>query len=177
MALDLGGIFKTGSQILGGNQNQYFQTASNVLGLASALTPAKTGPAMAARPLLTPALRGGAMVGRTFFQRFPNLANSLQQLRNRGMNVKRSQLYRMLRRFGPELLVTGGLLTAAGVNELMLAGPGHRRMNAANGKALKRAARRIKAFHSLCGTADLLKTRSRRPGSKCTSCSKNPCRC
>lgn len=180
MALDIGGILGATSKIFGGNQNQYFNTISNVAGLAQQFVPAKVTPAMAQVPKLAgsmlPALRSGAAVGRTFFNKFPNLATSLQQLRLRGMNVKRSQLYRMLRRFGPELLISGGLLTAAAVNELLVAGPGHRRMNAANGKALRRAARRIKAFHSLCGTADLLKTR-RRSGSKCGTCRRNPCKC
>ena len=54
-----------------------------------------------------------------------------------------------------------------------------RRMNAANSKALRRAARRIKSFHKLCQVTDLLKTRSRsrRSAGTCTTCRKNPCRC
>lgn len=98
--------------------------------------------------------RVGAAVGRSFFQKFPNLANALQQLRNRGMNVKRSQLYSLLRRFGPELLITGGLLTAGAVSELMIAGPGRRRMNPANGKALRRSIRRLESFEKLCHRVD-----------------------
>jgi hypothetical protein len=45
----------------------------------------------------------------------------------------------------------------------------HRRMNPANSKALRRAARRIKSFHKLCTHTDLLKTHHRRPavGRKC----------
>lgn len=35
----------------------------------------------------------------------------------------------------------------------------HRRMNPANSKALRRAARRIKSFHKLCQVTDLLKSR------------------
>lgn len=39
----------------------------------------------------------------------------------------------------------------------------HRRMNPANSKALRRAARRIKSFHRLCQHTDLIKTHHRRP--------------
>lgn len=53
-----------------------------------------------------------------------------------------------------------------------------RRMNPANSKALRRAARRIRGFHKLCTHTDLLKTRSRSVGrSRCGTCSKSPCRC
>lgn len=38
----------------------------------------------------------------------------------------------------------------------------HRRMNPANSKALRRAARRIKSFHKLCQHTDLIKTHHRR---------------
>jgi len=183
MSLNLGNILGATSKIFGGNQNPYFQTISNVSNLASAFVPARPAASIGMRPSVPmprpgmPMVRPGAGLARSFFNKFPNLATSLAQLRARGMNVKRSQLYRMLKRFGPELLVTGGLLTAAGVNELLIAGPGHRRMNAANAKALRRAARRIKAFHGLCGTADLLKSRGRRSGSKCSTCRKSPCGC
>lgn len=37
----------------------------------------------------------------------------------------------------------------------------HRRMNPANSKALRRSVRRIKAFHRLCGEADVIKPRKR----------------
>jgi hypothetical protein len=102
------------------------------------------------------------MVTRGFFNRFPNLALAIQQLRARGMKVKRSQLWSMLKRFGPELLVTGGLLTAAAVSELMVAGPGRRRMNPANVHALRRSMRRLESFHKLCVSADRLRTPRRR---------------
>jgi len=86
----------------------------------------------------------------------------LQQLRNRGLKVNRGRLHSILKRFGPEVLITGGLLTAAAVNELMIAGPGHRRMNVGNVKALRRGMRRIEGFHKLCQRADMLRTRGRR---------------
>ena len=53
-----------------------------------------------------------------------------------------------------------------------------RRMNPANSKALRRAARRIKSFHRLCTHTDVLKNRSRRSAvSRCGTCKKAPCRC
>lgn len=109
-------------------------------------------------------LRGGvgATVGRSFFNRFPNLAAGIQRLRNAGQNVSRSKLYSMLKRFGPEFLISGGILTAAAINELALAGPGHRRMNPANGRALKRSIRRIQSFHRLCKVSDVISSHHRR---------------
>lgn len=53
-----------------------------------------------------------------------------------------------------------------------------RRMNPANARALRRAARRIRSFHKLCTHTDLLKTRGRsRSVGRCGSCRKNPCSC
>lgn len=103
--------------------------------------------------------RSGAAVGRSFFNKWPNLATAIQKLRNAGQNVSRSKLHSMLKRFGPQFLVTAGILSAQAVAELMMAGPGHRRMNPANAKALRRATRRIKSFHKLCGDADIIKRR------------------
>lgn len=168
MGLDVGGILRSVGGIFGGGQNQIFTGVSNVANLASQFFPVRQ-PIPQAQPVMAaaaPAMRAaGAMVTRGFFNRFPNLALAIQQLRARGMNVKRSQLWSMLKRFGPEVLVTGGLLTAAAVNELMVAGPGHRRMNPANVKALRRSMRRLDSFHRLCVSADRLR-RPRSRGSK-----------
>lgn len=106
--------------------------------------------------------RGGAAVGRSFFNKWPNLAVAIQKMKNAGQNVSRSKLYSMLKRFGPDFLVSAGILTAAAVSELALAGPGHRRMNPANSKALRRAQRRLKSFHRLCVHTDALKPHRRR---------------
>lgn len=54
----------------------------------------------------------------------------------------------------------------------------YRRMNPANAKALRRAARRIKGFHRLCQHTDLIKSRGRsRSFSRCGTCRKSPCSC
>jgi len=116
-------------------------------------------PVMASVPALG---RAVATVGRGFFNRFPNLATSLQALRNRGANVSRSTMYSALKRFGPEMLVSGGILTAAAVSELAVAGPGRRRMNPGNVKALRKAHRRMKSFHKVCVDNDQLLKRRRK---------------
>jgi len=54
-----------------------------------------------------------------------------------------------------------------------------RRMNPANSKALRRAARRIKSFHKLCTHTDVLRSRGPRRSvrASCGTCKKSPCRC
>lgn len=123
------------------------------------MAPVQAQPAMA---VAGPAIRSVAVVGRSLFNRFPNLATGIQRLRNAGQKVTRAKLYSVMKRFGPEFLVSGGLLTAAAVSELAVAGPGRRRMNPANSKALRRATRRIQSFHRLCVTTDVLKGKKRR---------------
>lgn len=170
MALNLGGLISGVSNILGGNQNPYFQQASNIGNMAAGFFPQPNTQAIATPVALRlpspstvgPALRSVPTVGRGFFQKYPNLATSMQALRNVGRKVNRGQLYSMLRRFGPEILISGGILSAAAVSELMVAGAGRRRMNGCNAKALNRAARRIKMFHKMCQHTDLLKTHKRR---------------
>lgn len=161
MSLNLGGILNQVSSVFGGNQNPYFQGISNIAGLASNFAPqpaqqvAMRMPGAGGAGAL--ALRSGAVVARGFFNRYPNLATSLQSLRNMGRNVTRSQLYSMLKRFGPELMISGGILTAAAVSELMVAGAGRKRMNPGNVKALRRSMRRVEAFHKICVRADTLR--------------------
>lgn len=124
-------------------------------------------PAMSKVPQIAGAVggavaRSGAVVGRSFFNKWPNLATAIQKMKNAGQNVSRSKLYSLMKRFGPEFLVTGGILTAAAVSELIMAGPGRRRMNVGNVKALRRGMRRIESFHKLCSKADYLRSRGKR---------------
>lgn len=109
--------------------------------------------------------RVGAVVGRSFFNKFPNLATAIQFYRNQGKNVTRAKLWSLVKRFGPEIIISGGILSAAAVSELMVAGPGRRRMNPANVKALRRSLRRLESFHHLCARVDRL----RRPRSRKTT--------
>jgi hypothetical protein len=108
---------------------------------------------MAAVPAI---VRGSVAVGRSFFNRFPNLATSIQQLRNAGSKVTRGSLWNLMKRFGPDFLISGSILTAAAVSELAMAGPGRRRMNPGNIKALRKAHRRMKSFHHVCRQNDML---------------------
>lgn len=184
MGFNVGGFLGAAGQILGSVQGQNAGTVraigaiSSVVGAglskpasASPMTPAK----MSATPVsaskmaaVGPVMRVGAAVTRGFFAKFPNLATQIQGFRNAGMNqVTRGRLYSMLKRFGPELMISGGILTAAAVSELMMAGPGYRRMNPANVHALRRSVRRLESFHRLCKQVDVLGGRSRRSGKKC----------
>jgi len=170
MSLNLGGILNTVGQAFGGNQNPYFQGISNVANIASQFVPQTNvamRPPMPTAPGVAGAMRAVPMIGRKFFEKFPNLATSIQALRNRGANVTRAKLFSLLKRFGPDILITGGILTAAAVSELMVAGPGHRRMNPGNAKALRRSLRRLESFHKLCVRADKFRGSGRRKaGSK-----------
>jgi len=136
-------------------------------------TPARISATPVGRTNMAPAMRAAATaggtvmrvttVGKGFFAKFPNLATQIQAFRNAGMSqVTRSRLYGLLKRFGPELIISGGILTAAAVSELMMAGPGYRRMNPANIHALRRAKRRLESFHRVCMDVDAL----RRPRSR-----------
>lgn len=147
-------------------------TGFQAYNLASGGGGVQTIPVMSKAPAVAGAIGGavartGAVVGRSFFNKWPNLATAIQKMRNAGQNVSRSKLYSMLKRFGPEFLVTAGIMSAAAVSELALAGPGHRRMNPANSKALRRAQRRLKSFHRLCSDSDVFKTRRRSCAKKC----------
>ncbi len=166
---DIGGIFGGGSVGAGTDTAFNWNGLLNLgVGLATnALAPQRTSfPASSVAPAsmaAVPAIaRGAATVGRSLFNRFPNLATGIQRLRNAGQNVSRAKLYSVMKRFGPEFLISGGLLTAAAVQELAVAGSGRRRMNPANAKALRRSVRRIESFHRLCKSTDIVNSRRRR---------------
>lgn len=165
---DIGGMFGGGSSFDSGVDTSFnwngllnlgVGLATNALAPRGSAVPAMAPASMAAAPAI---VRGAATVGRSLFNRFPNLATGIQRLRNAGQNVTRAKLYSVMKRFGPEFLVSGGLLTAAAVQELAVAGSGRRRMNPANAKALRRSVRRIESFHRLCKSTDVIKGRRRR---------------
>lgn len=145
------------------------------------ITPGTVVPPAQAAMMLPSVGRAVVSVGAKFAQKFPNLAAGLNNLRARGANVNRSKLWGLLKRFGPDILISGGILTAAAVSELMVAGPGRRRMNPANAKALRRSMRRLKSFDRLCVQTNKLlhrsPSRSRRSSVRCTTCRSSPCRC
>lgn len=173
MAINLGSILKSVGQSFGSFGNPYAQGISGIANLASQFIPQQINQtyvpqaiAMRAPQAIGPVLRSVPTVARGFFNKYPSLATSMQMLRNQGRNLKRSQLYSMMKRFGPEVLITGGILTAAAVSELMQAGPGHRRMNVGNVRALRRSMRRLESFHHLCQRADKL----RKPRARSKKC-------
>lgn len=109
------------------------------------------------RQPITPGTNAMATLGRMagkFWDKFPNLYRRLQIYKLSGIKLTRARLWQMVKRFGPDFLITAGILTAIEINELMLAGPGHRRMNSANGRALKRSLRRLESFERLCHRVD-----------------------
>ena len=169
MALNLGSILGSVGNIFGGSQNPVFSGISNIATLASQFVPQPNAQPVAMRIPQTalPALRSTAIVGRGFFNKYPNLATAIQGLRNMGRKVTRGQLYSMMKRFGPEILISAGILTAAAVSELMVAGPGRRRMNPGNVSALRRSMRRLESFHKLCVTSDKLRRPRGRSGKGC----------
>lgn len=148
----------TPGQLTVANYSQPSASFPNILGTPAPVfrTQAATGPGVVAA--------GGAMmrflsITSKFAMRFPSLTAAINNWRAKGVNITRAKLYSLLRRFGPEVLITGGILTAAAVNELMMAGPGRRRMNPGNAKALRRSLRRLESFHHLCVRADKFRRR------------------
>lgn len=81
----------------------------------------------------------------------------------------------------PEAVATALGITVAELATLITTSNARkrRRMNPANSKALRRAARRIKSFHRLCTHTDVLRSRGRSRASvaRCVTCRKSPCRC
>lgn len=172
MAFNIGGFLGSVGNILGSSNIGSLKSAGSIVSIASQFVPQRSAaPAMAVRPRVPSPMAGAngpkamglaATVGRRFFQKYPNLATAIQKYRNAGMSqVTRGRLYSLLKRFGPELVISGGILTAAAVSELMMAGPGRRRMNPANVKALRRSVRRLEGFHKLCTHVDRLRRPAR----------------
>jgi hypothetical protein len=62
------------------------------------------------------------------------------------LGLNRSTAYTMLKKFGPASLIGLGL-TAVEVAQVAKSKGGYRRMNMCNGRALRRASRRLEGFH------------------------------
>src|SRR5207245_7282880 len=87
-------------------------------------------------------------MGRGLAARFPLLWGAIQVWRGRGVNLTVEKLWTLLRRFGPQLLVTAGILSVGALTELLMAHASRRRrrMNVLNPKALSRSTRRLLGF-------------------------------
>jgi len=159
MGFNLGGFLGQIGSAFGQSQIPAIQNIGSFAGIASGFIQPTGSPfggqtTMQPTPVMASGVqamaRAGAVVGRGFFNKFPNLATAIQGYRNMGKNITRAKLHSLMRRFGPELLISGGILSAAAVSELMMAGPGRRRMNPGNVKALRRSLRRLESFDKLC---------------------------
>jgi hypothetical protein len=123
--------------------NNLLNQGVNVLG--GFLSPQMNAGGVPMNMAAAPVIGGGAMVVRgagALARHFPQLAAKLGAL-----NMSRSAAYSMLKKFGPAAL-TGIGFAAVEVAQLASSGSGRRRMNICNGRALRRAQRRVSAFHN-----------------------------
>jgi hypothetical protein len=93
------------------------------------------GASMAAVPMVIGA--GGAVVRG---------GGAMIAARLASLGLNRSTAYTMLKKFGPASLIGLGL-TAVEVAQVAKSKGGYRRMNMCNGRALRRASRRLEGFH------------------------------
>lgn len=182
MALNLGGILSSAGNVLGGFDNSYLKTLGGVSNLASNFfQPAPSQPIYASAPIYQPSypqpmnpvampvglplvVAAGAVAARVA----PILTKIAVKL---GLRAKPSlnRAIEIVRKAGKLLQSPEAVAVALGISTAELANlivssqaRRRRRMNPANSKALRRAARRIKSFHRLCVHTDVLKTRSRK---------------
>lgn len=201
MAINLGGLLGSVGTILGGVQGQNasgIRTVGALAQIAGAAIPVSTrkpmsAPSVSTMPALSTSVVGSA-VGSALTQEVVNVGSLLLGklgIRIRSIAGFAPALKRALAgiasiaRRTPGLSMVSvlmGLGFAAQSANLLVAWyhqkKRHRRMNPANSKALRRAARRIKSFHRLCMHTDVIKTSRRSSGrSRCGSCRKSPCSC
>lgn len=145
-SFDFGGALNTGVQILGGLFG----------GNRSQSVPMQIQTSAAAG---VPMVRGAMAVGSAVARRFPQLAARLQSLQ-----MTKSAAFSMMRRLGPASLIGMGF-AAVEVAQLASSGSSRRRMNMCNGRALRRASRRLEAFHKFykrtCGTPSVRRGRKK----------------
>lgn len=110
-------------------------------------------------PGISPSTMGGRMA-----MKFPALGNWIAMMRAQGIPMTLRKAFGLLKRFGVELLVGLGIMSAVVGTELMIASTviKPRRMNVGNTKALRRSIRRVEGFHRLCQRADIIAGRSSR---------------
>ena len=203
MSLNIGGLLGNIGGILGGSSNKYISNVGQFAGLASQFIPQASSRIPSAPPGIGGG--GGVMVSNNPVR--SSGANLTQEVFNAGLKVlnrigisypataggfarvlKRSisSMASLARRTPTGTIVSllAGLGLTAYESTLLVAWHAQRkkgrRMNPANSKALRRAARRIKGFHRLCQHTDLIRTGSRaryRSTGRCKTCRKSPCSC
>ncbi len=130
---------------------------------------------------LLPVPSGGLVGGLA--ARFPQLYTAIMSYRSRGIKIGAESLYSMLKKFGPNFLISAGLLSAAAISELMMykATRKRRRMNPLNPRALNRSTRRLVSFQhrasKIQAVLSHLGARRSRGRSRCFKCKRNPCAC
>jgi hypothetical protein len=122
-----------------------------LLNTGASTNPAIYSNAMSAAPMIVGGMTGLARYGiRGLAARFPQLQGRLA-----ATGLTRSAAYGMLKKFGPAALISLGFASLE-ISQLAVSGSGRRRMNICNGRALRRASRRVEAFHRFykrtCGT-------------------------
>lgn len=187
LGINLGGILSNAGSILGGFDNSYLQTLGTVSSLTSNFFQQAPQPAMISAPIYQPsypqpiyqpqatpvglpiAVAAGAVAARVA----PLLTKIAVKL---GLRAKPTlnRAIEIVKKAGkllqsPEAVAVALGLTSAELATLIVSSQARRRrrMNPANSKALRRAARRIKSFHRLCVHTDVLKGRSRRSKKAC----------
>jgi hypothetical protein len=148
----LGGLFSSDDGGLGGGLvNASLQAADYIDNEFQAPAPMNVSYAVpTARTIPSggmPALLPSSMVTRGL-ARFPQLLASMQSWRARGVSLTVPKLLAMMKKFGPNFLVSAGIIAAGAVTELLMyqASNKRRRMNALNPRALSRATRRLCSF-------------------------------
>lgn len=82
------------------------------------------------------------------------------------LGLTRSTAWTMLKKFGPASLVGLGL-TSLEIAQVARSKGGHRRMNMCNGRALRRASRRLEGFHKFYKRTCALPIRQRKSSKRC----------
>lgn len=203
MSLNLGGILGAVGNVLGGANLGNYSWIGDVAGAGfniagAALTPQPTyasAPIYNPLPAYTPPPPPMATQTMSAVPAFSVAAGAIARvtapiltkiavklgLRARPSLNRAMELVRKAAKIltSPEAVATALGITVAELATLITSSSARRRrrMNPANSKALRRAARRIKSFHKLCTHTDVLRGRGRSRSARCGSCRKSPCRC
>lgn len=119
-----GNLLNTGVNVLGG-----FLSNQNSQGVP---------PAIQTNMAMLPAVRAGVPMIRS--------GGAILAARLTSLGLTKATAWSMLKKFGPASLVGVGL-TSLEIAQIAQSKGGHRRMNMCNGRALRRASRRLEGFH------------------------------
>lgn len=121
------------------NWGNLLNTGANIVGSFFAPQSQGVPPMIQSNLAMLPSVvRGGSMVVRG--------AGAALSARLASIGLNRATAWTLLKQQGPTALLALGL-TAVEVGQLARSRGGHRRMNMCNGRALRRASRRLEGFH------------------------------